>query len=407
VQEFKNVLKNKNFFLLWVGQGFSEIGADVSRIGLVWLVMEVTGKASAVSLLFVLLILPSIISGPLAGVLVDQWNKKTVIVCSDILRGFIALGMFLYSEDIRYIYVLAFADLVVFSFFSPAVKTAIPRLVEKENLVTANSLYSITRQGAALIGPAIGGALIGILGVRVLFLVNGLSYLITALVEMWIRIPVSEHERNGAQKLKEEFREGINYIMNNSIVKFVIVFFAFIMLALGALAVLNVVLFREVFNFTAEQYGLLMSVNGAGLILGSIFLGKWGKNFLEIKSIVNGAFLAGIFYVAVALSQHFLLSLVFFGLKGFFISVIMVSYITYLHKIVDEKVRGRVFSIDIALGNVVGLLSMAVAGPLADNVYPVIVYLSGGLILILLGLITNRLKVYASLVQEYREALNP
>ena len=406
MQEFKKVLGNKNYFLLWLGQAISEVGTDVCHIGLIWLVIGTTGSATSVSLLFVMLIMPSIVFGPWAGVLVDKWNKKKVIVVTDITRGLIALAMALSIDNLSYLYLLAFADFVLYAFFSPAIKTAIPRLVARENLMTANSLYMITRQGAGLIGPAVGGALIGLFGVQILFFLNGVSFLLSAALEMGIRMPVSGYETlDMPLRIKEKFKEGLDYIKQRRVVIFVIIFFAIATIPMGGLAVLNVVLFREVFNYTAEQYGLLMSMKGAGLILGSIFMGKWGKNILEIKAIVTASFFMGLFYMALALSGQLFFSVLFFSLAGFFGSMIGVAYYTFLQKIVDENVRGRVFSIDIAIGNVLGLLAMAAVGPLADNFNPALIYAVGGLILVALGLGTNFLKVYAGLIEEYREAL--
>ncbi len=406
MQEFKKVLGNKNYFLLWIGQSISEIGTDIFHIGLIWLVISVTGSAASVSLLFVLLILPSIIIGPWAGVLVDKWNKKKVIVISDVIRGIIAIAMAVYIEKLGYLYLLAFADFVIYTFFSPAIKTAIPRLVAREDLATANSLYMITRQGAGLLGPAVGGALIGLFGVQILFFLNGASFLISAALEMGIRMPVSGYESLDLPlKFKDKFKEGLDYIRQRQIVIFIIIFFAIATIPMGGLAVLNVVLFREVFNYSAEQYGLLMSMKGAGLILGSIFMGKWGKNILEIKAIVTASFFMGLFYVALTLSGQLFFSVLFFMLAGFFGSMIGVAYYTFLQKIVDENVRGRVFSIDIAIGNALGLIAMAVVGPLADNFNPALIYAAGGLILVALGLVTNLLKVYPRLITQYREAL--
>jgi MFS family permease len=400
MNKYIKVLKNKDFCLLWLGQGVSNFGSRINYIGLTWLITELTGQVSKVSILFIILTIPSVFIGPWAGVLVDRWNKKRIIVTADLIRGLLAFGMVL-TENLIYLYILALTQAVFTTFFSPAIMSAVPRLVKKEDLVIANSLSSSTRYAANLVGPALAGVLIGFYGVKIAFLINGISFILSAFSEIWITIPVGKMETS--QKITgvfDDFKEGLKYIQSNEVVKFVIIFFAFVMLIGGALPILYVVLIKEVFKFTSQQYGLLMTIQGIGLLIGTLIMGKLGHKYSELKLQIGGGSILGLTYIGLALSNYFVWVAVSFVILGIFSSIINVAYGTFLQKVVDDDIRGRVFSIDIAFGNITALLSMSLAGFLADSLGTVTVMLFGGIYLFSLGILFSRFKTYKSSVKK-------
>ncbi|MBN4056471.1 MFS transporter [bacterium AH-315-K05] len=367
MKDFLKLLKNPNYLLLWLGQSVSDLGSSINYIGLIWYVMELSGAASGVGGLFIALTLPSILVGPWAGVLVDRFNKKAIIVATDVIRGLIALAMVM-TTDITTIYFLVILNGIAQVFFSPAINVAIPRIVDGKDLMTANSLFSTTSSAATLIGPAIGGVLIALHGAKALFLINGISFLMSAFSELWITIPKQEVSKAKEEKssMVSEMKLGLEYINKHEIVKFVIIFFAVSMLALGGLPILNIILVKEVFQFSAETFGLLMSFSGVGFLVASFCMGKWGKKFSELKLIIAGVAVYGLLYALLAFQQNILLISLMFFFVGFAIVVVDIAYGTYLQVAVEDKMRGRVFSIDIALGNVAALISIALVGVMSD-----------------------------------------
>ena len=404
MREYLQVLRRRDFALLWAGQAVSKLGSKISYIALTWLVADLTGKASSVGLLFIILTIPSVVLGPWAGVLIDRWDKKKLIVISDILNGLFALGMVL-TDKIWGIYLLAMGMAIVFTFFDPAIRVVIPRLVPEEELITANSLSSSTYYASNLVGPALGGVLIGFFGVKAAFIINGVSFFISALSEMFIRIKANQRELHDYQdnNIWERFREGWDYIKSNQVVLFVILFFAVGALPMGALPILNIVLIKEILKFGPSGYGTLMTIKGVGLFLGTFLMGRWGKGHSELKLMVLGVGLIGLGYLLFALNSFFILSaLILFGI-GIAGTVVNVSYGTYLQKAVDEEVRGRVFSLDMALGNVVGLISMSLAGFLGDTFGIARVIAIGGGFIALQALVTSRLAIYRQGQKSFKE----
>lgn len=397
MRDYLQVLKNKNFALLWAGQGVSNLGTRVNMIALTWLIIELTGRASGVSLLYVLLFLPSAVLGPWCGVLVEKWDKKKVILYTDLARGALSFGMAL-TLDLTMIYALALGQALFTVLFNPAIQSAIPRIVPEKELVTANALSSLTANTAVLAGPALGGVLIAACGLQSAFVVNGVSFVISALSEAWIDVPRTALEKAkpvcSRSGLAGGFKEGWRYIKATPPVSFVIAFFAIFMLPYGALPVLNVVLVRELLLFDARLYGLALSVQGAGLIGGSLFMGRWGKRYRELAVMLAGAALHGAGYVGLGLAGGFVPVAACFALLGATGSMIEIAYTTYLQRAVEQDYRGRVFSIDMAVGDTAGLLSMSSAGILADTLGTRAVVLGGGLSLSLLGLGALQLPVY-------------
>ncbi len=395
MRDFLKLIKNKNYLLLWLGQSVSDLGSSINYIGLMWYVMELTGSAISVSGLFIALTIPSILLGPWVGVLVDKLDKKTIIVTTDIIRGLISILM-VTTNSVITIYGLVILNGIAALFFSPAINVAIPRLVSSEDLITANSIFSTTRSISKLIGPTIGGALIIGFGAKSLFIINGISFLISAFSEIWIIIPknINQEQQERKKSLVRDLKSSWEYINKNEIVKFVIIFFAFAMLLMGGLPILNIVLIKELFKFTSEQYGMMMTINGIGFLLASVYMARWGKRFIELNVILTGIALYGLCYTLLTFSANIFMVSLMFLLIGFGAVIVNIAYGTYLQKVVEDKMRGRVFSVDIAIGNTVGLISMSLVGIISDTYGVKNTVMVMGLILFIYAVFSSRLPIY-------------
>ncbi|HSL93771.1 MAG TPA: MFS transporter, partial [Bacillota bacterium] len=305
---------------------------------------------------------------PFVGALVERWPKKAVIVATDVARGLLALA-FVTSTNMTMIYALSAAMVAMELFFAPAIRTVIPRLVDEEDLLTANALSSLTNRSAALIGPAIGGVLIGLWGVQAAFLINAVSFLVSALSEVFIAVPQMSLEQrlsSGQRRLLPEMKAGWDYLRSSRPVRFVVFFFAMAGIPLGAIVVLKVVLLTDVLGFSAEQYGFLMSIEGVGLVLGSLLIGYVGKRFTEMRLMLAGVGVLGLGFLALSQSSSFLFAGLCLLVVGAAASMANVAYGTFLQKNVADEFRSRVFSFDIAIGDAFALVAMGFAGVLGD-----------------------------------------
>jgi len=190
-------LLNRNFFLLWQGQLVSQIGSQAFAIAMMFWVKHATGSATLMGMLMMVSNLPAVILGPIGGTIADRYSRRRIIIFCDFLNGVVVLTLailiFAYPSATELILISLFivSTLVAVSgaFFRPAITAAIPDIVPKTKIAAANSLTQSSIQIATFIGQGAGGVLFRVLGAPVLFLVDGVTYLFSAVSEFFITIP--------------------------------------------------------------------------------------------------------------------------------------------------------------------------------------------------------------------------
>ncbi|NJN44088.1 MAG: MFS transporter [Anaerolineae bacterium] len=163
----RDLLQNRDFRLLWLGQSVSNFGDSMTNLALLLLVNHLTGSTAALATMAIVLALPTLTFGLIAGVYVDRWDRRQVMVISDLIRGVLVLGFILVGsvENIWLLYLIGFTQASIGTFFNPARSALIPNLVPKEGLLAANSLTQMTQIIFGLLGTAAAGALVGVLDV--------------------------------------------------------------------------------------------------------------------------------------------------------------------------------------------------------------------------------------------------
>lgn len=268
-------LWNKNFFLLWQGQLVSVFGDALYSMALGLWVLQETGSTAIMGSIMALVTIPRIILGPFAGVIVDRSDRKRLIVLGDIIRG---IGMLLIgfaaisgSLEIWMIMIMGVIMGICSSFFNPSIQSVIPELVPKDKLIKANSLYQMATTGADIIGQSIGGFLYTIVGAPIMFLINGVSYLFSALSEGFIFIPKIE-KKNVHITLKDDLLEGIKFILSiNGLVRTLVMAF-FINFLGGMIRVLIIPWFLAETSLGMTRYGIFNGFQSIGLLIGTLIL---------------------------------------------------------------------------------------------------------------------------------------
>ncbi|TAH50532.1 MAG: MFS transporter, partial [Chloroflexota bacterium] len=185
-------LKNRNIALLFGAHVISVGGDMILFVALPFWVFQLTGSAMATGIMFIALTIPQLIFSPIAGVFVDRWDRKRVMILSDLLRAAIVLGYFVVNtaEQVWIIYLLAFMESSVSQFFRPASLALIPNLVDgEEELARANAAMGASFALAQLGGPAIGGVLVTMFGPHAAALFDAVSYLVSAALVWGIVVP--------------------------------------------------------------------------------------------------------------------------------------------------------------------------------------------------------------------------
>lgn len=388
MKEYLRILKNRNFTLLFLGQWVSSLGSSINYIGITWIVMKLTNQISDLGNVLILMKVPTIIIGPFAGVYADRLNKKHIIIFCDLIRGILSLTL-LFSVKVKIIYVVILIQSIFDVFFNPSLYGLTPNIVRKEELVSANALIVMAGKISLLIGPCVAGVLIAKFGVSSVFLINGISFIISGISEMFINY---KHKKiNGIEVEKEKFfvsfKDGIEYILRKPLIQFVIIFFAITSIAFGSFNMLYTSYLTGELSFNAQAYGWAMTVFGVGSLVGSFLIGKVSVKLPELKIIVVGMGLYGMNHVIFSMCNGRISIFISFACCGFIAAIINIAYGVYLQKYVDVEKLGRVFSIDLAIGNLILILSMGITGFLGDLIPIHIIIKTYGCFLIVLSII--------------------
>jgi MFS family permease len=382
------VLRQRDFSLLWFGGVLSVIGDYFLFIALPFFVYERTGSVLATGAMFAAETLPRLLFGSVAGVFVDRWDRKRTMVFADLSRAVVLLPLLAVAAGgpLALVYVVAFVEASLSMFFLPAKSAIIPNLVAERDLTAANSLDSLSEEVPSLIGPLLGGALLGVVGLSGLVLLDIATYLASALLISLISVPTAAQEGDEPDVTPEvavsawanalkEWLAGLRLIVRD---RSVAVLFGIISVATvgeGAVTVLWIIFFRDVLGGGAQEFSYFIAAYGVGGILGGLLVG-WSSRLIDetrlfsLSLIANGLLLLAIFNARLLPVIVALAVLAGVTVVGWF-----VTSQTLLQKWVPDRYRGRVFGAYETTQALTLLVGMGVAVAL-EGLLGVVVVLS-------------------------------
>lgn len=361
--KFRGVLKNRNFFFLWLGQIISQIGDRLNQMALIGFITQRSpGNTLQLATLLSFTILPVFVLGPIAGVYVDRWDRrKTMFVC-DFLRGLLVLLIPLYIIDAKMsllpLYCVVFLLFSIGRFFVPAKLSIVPELVPKEQLLLANSLVNTTGMIAATVGFGIGGMVVALLGVKGGFYLDGVSFFLSSLLIFSIRLKPKHNigliklGKEIAEVIKKsifaEIKEGIKYLLEQKEMRAIIDILFLLWAALGAVYVVMIVFVQETLGSVTLDLGFLIMFLGAGLLGGSLLYGRFGKSDNCFKSIFSSLLSSGLalsaFAIILRYSPHFSTAALLAFIFGLALAPILTATNTLIHALSSKEMLGKVFS---------------------------------------------------------------
>jgi predicted MFS family arabinose efflux permease len=391
--------RNRSFRQLWLGQVVSQMGDWFDTIALYTIILKLTGSGRDVGLLLVARFVPSFFFGPISGVIADRFSRKRIMIVSDILRAVVVLG-FLFvrrADQLWLIYVLTVFQLGLSTFFEPAKTAAIPSIVEDRELVAANAIASVTWSAMLTLGAAIGGFITGVFGTDVAFILDAVTYLLSAALIASIRLP--KRKKRERQKLSlgrmlgiTETIEGIKYVKDRPRVLAALLVKPAWGLGGGILTLLAV--FGErifpVGKDAAGGIGVLFAARGIGTAVGPIVARRIaGEGNRRMQASIGIAFLiGGLFYMAFGSATSFVFALIVLGIAHCGGSILWVFSTVILQRSVVDNFRGRVFAAELALLTLTMAASNYITGELLDRfqISPRIVTVGIGMLFVVPGL---------------------
>jgi MFS family permease len=391
---------NRRFRLLWLGQVVSQMGDWFDTIAVYTIVLHLTGSGRAVALIMVARFLPSVVMGPLSGVVADRFSRRTIMITADLLRALVVLGFLLVRrpDQMWLVYVLTVLQLAFSAFFEPAKTAAIPSIVSDRELLPANAIASVTWSAMLTLGAALGGFVAGWFGTNAAFVLDSLSFVASAGLIASVTFP----KRPARPKAKltiakalgiTDTIEGARYVKHRPRV------FAYLMVKPawgmgGGILTLLAVFGERVFPVagkTATGIGVLFTARGIGTAVGPIVARRWaGETRKQMQIAIGIAFLiGGAFYISFGSSQSFILALLFLLIAHTGGSILWVFSTVLLQQSVEDQFRGRVFAAELALLTLTMAASNYLVGELMDRFgfSPRVVTVGVGTFFLLPGLI--------------------
>ena len=383
---FGQVLGNRQFFALWAAQLISNFGDWLALLALFSLVaFRWQGTPYEVSGIFIAFALPWALLGPVAGVFVDRWDLKRTMIASDLARAALVV-LLAFASNVYHVYAVVFAIGAVSCFFVPAQNSIIPLLVRREELLVANSINAQTLQLNKIVGPAAAGLLVAAAGEVVCFYLDGVSFLLSAalLTLLTARRAAAEAGRNVAAVLAE-MRQGLSFLLHHPAVRFVGVAMVAALVAIGAFDALAAIYVRDVLAAESKVFGLIVSLIGAGSIVGSLVIGRYGQRWSRVLLVVLGIGTIGAGVALLALTNITVVALLTSFFLGIGAGIVFVPAQTLIQEETPQALLGRVSSTSWAVLTVAQLVGVGAAGKLAEWVGILSLYSVAGGALVLIA----------------------
>lgn len=397
------LLKDKNFSLLMFGKITSLIGSSMQGFALSLFVLSTTGSATKFASILSVALIPGLIISPISGVIVDWFYRKNILIFLDLASGIVvsifAVIYFITGEmSLINIYVLVILLSLISTLDNPTLQTIIPTITKKEDLVEANALNSLLMAIGNVISPAIAAFIYGGFGLEAVFIVNAISFYISAFSEVFLVIPrnIKSKEKLSLNNFTNEFKDGINFILKKKDIINVVSLAIILNFAFGSFTIGSAFISKIILKVSDFQYGLIDSFGVVGMILSSVIVGWFSKKHSLGKNLYLNLMIASILlsgYAIVSLKPLvdmkgsifylYLLMLIITLLICIFIGVANTCLNAGLQSIVPLEFLGRVSTV-VSTGAMIAMpLSSMVYGYLFDKISVSSIFLISSTIMII------------------------
>lgn len=378
------LLRQRNMALLWVGGLISLIGDWLLLAALPYYVYQLTGSLLATAAMTVIQLAPSVVLSSFAGVFVDRWNRKaTLILCNLLQCGIVLLLLLVHSKSWLWtVYVVVFIQATVGNFVAPAEHALLPRLVTENELTTANSLFGINNQLARLLGPPLGGALLGLFGINPVVALDSASFLVVALMLVYLAVPshhaiaeLSDTTVKQTTTLKQEWThfwrewaQGWQIIRKKSLLLTLMIVLSIMSFGGTMIDPLFPAFVKDILRAGPFALGWIYSVQAIGGILGGLVVGHFGARLPALRLLAWGNVLVAVLLLIQFNVPVLPVALAIALLLGPEQVATGVALQTLMQTSVENRYQGRLFGTMGTTGALFSLLGGAFAGPLGERI---------------------------------------
>ena len=385
------------FFTIWIGQALSLIGSGLGGFALVWWLTDTTGSATVLATASLVQVLPGVILGPIAGALIDRWNRRTVMMVADsiiaLLSAWLAYLFCAGAVQIWHVYAIMFARSLGGTFHWAAMQASTSLMVPKEQLARTSGMNQTLHGILNIIAPPLGAFLMAVMALHNILAIDVLTAAFAIVPLFFIHIPQPEREEvqdstSTKPSILADVKEGFLYIWRWQGLFMVLLIAVFINLLVNPGFSLMPILVTRHFGGDAVQLAWMNSAWGVGVVAGGLTLSVWGGFRRRIHTSLLGLLGMGIGVLTIGFVPPTAFGLGLFGmfLAGFMNPITNGPFFAILQDVVVPEMQGRVFTAIMSISAGASPLGMAIAGPVADRLGVQVWFIAGGIVALVMGL---------------------
>ncbi|MGH2523712.1 MAG: MFS transporter, partial [Anaerolineales bacterium] len=383
-----SVFRNRSFTLLWSAQLISAMGSALTALAASILVFRLTGSALSVGLMLMATAVPTVFVGLIAGVFVDRYDRKRIMIAADVVRAVLVfLIPFLIPFNIVWLYVIVMLSSAVGQFFDPAHASVLPEVASDEELAAANSFMAISSIGSTTIGFAAAGLIAARFPIEWAFYLDALTFLLSAVLILFIKIPALPGEayaKTNVATVWRNLRAGVRFVTDTPILRSLFLAVIPIFGIFGLQNTLFLPFALRALGATEFEFGLQQAAESVGIAIGSLFMARLADRIREGQWLAisyMGMALASILY---SLSSVVAVAIFLVGLSGFLNAPSYIGRQLVIQRNTPREMRGRVNSAFFVTRDVMFMVGMGLAG-LADLMDVRLLFFISSLVLLGVG----------------------
>ena len=401
------ILRNGRFVRLWTAQLVSTIGDALTSLAAGIIVYERTHSALSVGLILMATAVPTLVFGLIAGVVVDRYDRKKIMIAADLLRAVVVVTIpFLLSASIVWLYVLVIVSASITQFFSPANESVLPEIASEEELGAANAIMAIAQFGSTAVGFAAAGFLASTKSIEAVFFVDAGSFLFSALMIGLVKIdPLEASEHSDLGSVIRDIGFGARFIAKTPILRSLNLVRIPVLLSFGLQNVLLLPFALRALHATEFQYGLQEGLTSVGFVIGSLAMARLADRLREGQWLVLSYTVMGLLSLLYSFQSAVWVAASIIAISGVMNAPSFVAGRLINQRNTPREMRGRVFSTSYVLRDVVYLSGMALAG-LADLIDVRLLFMVSSLVVIGAGALAAVLPGLGLPAAEWRRSIS-
>lgn len=382
------VFRNRNFSLLWTGQLVETIGNALTSIAASIYVFRQTDSAMSVGLMLMATAAPSLLVGLFAGVFVDRYDRRKIMIVADALRAILVMLIpFLVPLNVIWLYVIVMLVSAIGQFFDPAHESILPEVASEEELAAANSMIAISSFGSTAVGFAAAGLIASAADLNWAFYANAFTFLFSAACVFLIRIkPVEPQEDTSIAVVFQNLRAGVRQVVDTPILRSMFSVMAIVLISFGLSNAILLPFSIRALGATEFEYGLQEGLTSVGFVIGSLWMAKIFDRLHEGVWLSVSFLAMGIAGVVYSFLHSIPLAILVITISGFFNAPSSIGRRLVVQRNTPSEMRGRVSSVFFVARDILFLVGMGAAG-LADLMDVRLLNLISALMLVAAGLI--------------------